>query len=173
MCRLFWNLGDLTFWNPQGLSRLLMGVLYLILIVCLCIFIVPAGILRLPWLRFFHAFFSGKCQGIARKEGARPALFQNFCVVLYIICFMPFCVLFVCKCVLYYCHRVATQLQLTNISYIISYFCKLFYMFRVVTPPIIRSTYNFNSGIWHWSNRLCYLPLWWRSWNFQLPTSPP
>ena len=24
------------------------------------------------------------------------------------------------KCVLYYCHRVATQLQLTNISYIIS-----------------------------------------------------
>ena len=27
-----------------------------------------------------------------------------------------FCVLFVCKCVLYYCHRVATQLQLTNIS---------------------------------------------------------
>jgi len=27
-----------------------------------------------------------------------------------------FSVLFVCKCVLYYCHRVATQLQLTNIS---------------------------------------------------------
>ena len=30
---------------------------------------------------------------------------------------MSFCVLFVCKCVLYYSHRVATQLQLTNISY--------------------------------------------------------
>jgi hypothetical protein len=27
-----------------------------------------------------------------------------------------FCVLFVCKCVLYYWHRVAAQLQLTNIS---------------------------------------------------------
>ena len=27
-----------------------------------------------------------------------------------------FCVLIVCKCVLYYCQRVATQLQLTNIS---------------------------------------------------------
>jgi len=30
-----------------------------------------------------------------------------------------FCVLFVCKCVLYYCHRVATQLKLANISYLI------------------------------------------------------
>jgi hypothetical protein len=28
---------------------------------------------------------------------------------------VSFCVLFVCKCVLYYCHRVATQLQSTNI----------------------------------------------------------
>jgi hypothetical protein len=41
----------------------------------------------------------------------------NFCVVLCIVCFVSFCVLFVCKCVLYYCHRVAIQLQLTNISY--------------------------------------------------------
>jgi len=32
------------------------------------------------------------------------------------------------------------------------YFCKLLYMFRVVTPPIIRSTCNFNYSIWHWSN---------------------
>ena len=30
---------------------------------------------------------------------------------------MTYSVLFVCICVLYYCHRVATQLQLTNISY--------------------------------------------------------
>ena len=45
-----------------------------------------------------------------------------FCVVLCIVCFVSFCVSFVCKCVLYYCHRVATELQLTNISYhIISY----------------------------------------------------
>ena len=36
-----------------------------------------------------------------------------FCVVLRIVCV---CVC-VCKRVLYYCHRVATQLQLTNISY--------------------------------------------------------
>ena len=42
-------------------------------------------------------------------------LFLNFCVVL--CWFVLFCVLYVCKCVLYYCHRVATQLQLTNVSY--------------------------------------------------------
>jgi hypothetical protein len=43
--------------------------------------------------------------------------------------------------------------------YNLLYFCKLLYMFRVVNPPIIRSTYNCNHSIWHWSNHLCYLPL--------------
>jgi len=51
----------------------------------------------------------GKCQGITSQDGARSALSQ-------ILVF--FYVLFVCKCVLYYCHRVTTQLQLINISYI-------------------------------------------------------
>jgi len=37
--------------------------------------------------------------------------------------FVSFCILFVCKCVLHYCHRLATQLQLTNISYYISISC--------------------------------------------------
>ena len=44
------------------------------------------------------------------------ATLPNFCVVLCIVCFVSFSVLFVCRCVLYYCHRVATKLQLTNIS---------------------------------------------------------
>jgi len=44
--------------------------------------------------------------------------------------------LFVCKCVLYYCHRVATQLQLTNISTwrkwsIEIYFRNLIHCFRI------------------------------------------
>ena len=36
--------------------------------------------------------------------------------------------------------------------HILLYFCKLLYMFRVVTPPIISSTCNCNYSIWHWSN---------------------
>jgi hypothetical protein len=31
ICRLSWNLGASTFWNPQGLSRPVMGLLYLLL----------------------------------------------------------------------------------------------------------------------------------------------
>jgi len=41
------------------------------------------------------------------------------------------------------------------------YFWKLLYMFRVVPPPIIRSTYNCIYSIWYLSNRNCYLPLLW------------
>ena len=38
-------------------------------------------------------------------------------------------------------------------------------MFRVVYSPIVRSTHNCIYGIWHLSNRHCYLPLSWKSWN--------
>jgi hypothetical protein len=39
------------------------------------------------------------------------------CVNVYCtVCFVSFCVVFVCKCVLYYYHRLATKLQLPNIS---------------------------------------------------------
>ena len=36
------------------------------------------------------------------------------------------------------------------------YFWKLIYMFRMVYPPIIRSTYNCIYSIWYLSNRNCY-----------------
>jgi len=62
------------------------------------------------------------CKANARVKPANtghgPHSSKTFCVVLCIVCFVSFCVLFVCKCVLYCCHRVATQLQLTHISYI-------------------------------------------------------
>jgi hypothetical protein len=66
-------------------------------------------------------FLSSKANARVKsaKNLARPATFQNFCVVLYIVCFMSFCLLFVCKCVLYYFQRVSTQLQFNK--YITSY----------------------------------------------------
>jgi hypothetical protein len=73
----------------------------------------------LTWLKFFHAFSSVVRQMPGwnpQRRGTKRTL-PNFCVVLCIVCFVSFYVLFVCICVLYYCHRVATQLQLTNISY--------------------------------------------------------
>ena len=39
-------------------------------------------------------------EGNTSQDGARPALFQNCCVVVRIVCFVLFYVLFVCKCVL-------------------------------------------------------------------------
>jgi len=84
---------------------------------------------RLPWLRFFHAFSSVVRQmprGKTRKDGAWPALFlvvvllYVFFVLFYVLFVLWPPVLFVCTCVLNNCHRVATELQL-NISYHISY----------------------------------------------------
>jgi hypothetical protein len=81
---------------------------------------------RNEFLRFFRAFspvvrqmpgYNSPSWGTVRTLPKFLCYSQNFCVVLCIFCFVSFCVLFVCKCVLYNCHRVATQLQLTNISY--------------------------------------------------------
>jgi hypothetical protein len=95
-----------------------------VFIVCSCIFIVPAGTLRLPWLKFFLAFSSvvSKCQGKTRKDGARPALFLNFCVVLCIVCFVSFYVL---------CTELLSQDSYPTAAkkYIISY-----HIISVVTP---------------------------------------
>ena len=50
-------------------------------------------------------------------------------------------------------HRESMSIVLQDATmYSLLYFCKLLYMFRVVTPPIIRSTYNCNYSIWHWSD---------------------
>ena len=71
---------------------------------CSCILIVVYVFLDAATLtEVFPCFFLG-CKANARvilaKTGQRPALFQNCCVVLCIVCFVLFYVLFVCKCVL-------------------------------------------------------------------------
>ena len=69
------------------------------------------------------------CFFLSCKENARVKLAKTghgphssklvvICVVLLV--FVLFYILFVCKCVLYYCQRMSTQLQLTNVSYLIT-----------------------------------------------------
>jgi len=50
-----------------------------------------------------------------------------------------------------------------NIQFI--YICKLLYMFRMVSPPIIRSSYHCTYSIWHYWDRYCYLSWTWLDGN--------
>ena len=42
---------------------------------------------------------------------------------------------------------------------------KLIYRFCLISPTIIRSTHTIIYRIWYLTNRYCYLPLLWKSWN--------
>ena len=50
--------------------------------------------------------------------------------------------------------------------YTVYFIWKLLNMFRVVTPPIIRSANNCIYSIWYLSHRYCCMPLSWKSWNW-------
>jgi len=50
--------------------------------------------------------------------------------------------------------------------YTVYFIWKLLYMFRVVPPPTIRNACNCIYSIWYLSDRYCYLPLSWKSWNW-------
>jgi hypothetical protein len=74
-----------------------------------CFFLSCKANARVKLAKIGHGQHSSKC-------GVRVVLFIIRVVLLLIVLFY---VLFVCKCVLYHCHLVSTQLQLTNISYIV------------------------------------------------------
>ena len=128
---------------------------------CMLCFVysLPTGILRLPWLRVFHAFSwvvrqmpeqNPQRQGTARTLPSCCVALCIFCVVLCIVCFVTFPVLFVCICVLYYCHRVATQLQLTNISHhnLTHIIMRLWLIFTFNLPFGLGSPLEYRANFW-------------------------
>jgi hypothetical protein len=105
-----YSLGSLFFINVYTVVFLFNTVIYVflllclrILIVCLCTFIVPAGTLRLPRLRFFRAFSSVVMQmpGYNPQRRSTARNLPNFYVVLY-ISFVLCCSVY-CVCVNVYC----------------------------------------------------------------------
>ena len=108
-------------------------VSYVLLLLCLCILIVMYVLFCIfCFLRanchysatlteVFRAFFSvvWKIPGYTSQRRGTVRTLPKLIVLFYVlfVSIVLFYVLFVCKCVLYYCHRVATQLQLTNVSY--------------------------------------------------------
>jgi len=71
---------------------------------------------------------------------------------------MPVLMLYCVPILFFYIFNVHGSVHRESISIIVQqdvtmysllYFSKLLYIFRVVTPSIIRSTYNCNYSIWH------------------------
>jgi hypothetical protein len=127
------------------------SVIYVFLLLCMfrsvySVFIVPAGTLRLPWLRFIRAFSSVVRQmpGYSSQRRGTVRTLLISVIVLFCVLFLSillFYVFFVCKCVLYYCQRVSTQLQL-NISYHILSYDKFITVIKSVTLGVALDLLN-------------------------------
>ena len=102
---------------------LLLFVRVCILIVCLCIFIVPAGTLRLPWLRFFRALSSVVRQmpGYNSQRRGTARTLPKLIVLLYVL--FVLCRSVYCFCLNVYCTAETRWLPKCSeqIYHIISY----------------------------------------------------
>jgi hypothetical protein len=75
-------------------------LLYLcILIVCLCTFIVPAGTLRLPWLRFFRGFSSV----VRQMPRYNPQRWGMACTLPIFLCCSMYCLFLCCSPYFLFC----------------------------------------------------------------------
>jgi len=123
-------------------SFLFNTVIYVFLLLCLCILIVCLCMATLT--EVFPCFFLS-CKANARVKPAKTGTARtlpNFCVVL--------CIVFVYMC-MYYCHRLASQLQLTNIS--ISYL----QWFAVCRIPYV--TFSVTAFCLQEGDECCFIPV--------------
>ena len=99
----------------------------------------------------------GCLHGPQRWGTARP-LPKFLCCSMYCLCVNVYCTVLYCTVlyctVLYCCHRVAMQLQLTNISYHVSYLSHRIVSRRVVSYII--SYHNISHHIYHIYNITSY-----------------
>jgi len=128
------------------------------------VFIMPTGTLRLPWLRFFHAFSSVVRQmpGYNSQRRGTARTLPKLIVL--------FCVLFLCKCVLYctvlyctvlhctvlYCTVLYCTVLCCAVLYFTVLYCTVLYYCHWVSTQLQLtniSIYIYNDGdrIWKWS----------------------
>ena len=85
--------------------------------------------------------------------------FHNKLFVLKYLTFMGSCIVIIFQ-------YMSNKMQ----RYVVYFIWKPLYMFQVVSSPIIRSASNCICSIWYMSQRYCYLPRSWKSWNwFECP----
>jgi len=75
----------------------------------------------LSWLRFFRALSSVVRQMLGLNSQRRGTARTHPHLLLFVLFGCYFCCSMYCLCVNVYCHRMTTQFQLINMSYIVSY----------------------------------------------------
>ena len=98
--------------------------------------------------------YNSEIYRIVKTSSVISALFSTKCLFLLNLTFRGPCIVSIFLLIYF-------QQDATLHSLFIS--GKVLYIFRVVSPPIIRSTPNCIYSIWYMLNRYCYLPLLWKS----------